>query len=282
MHKFSGFTDEASPEIDRQIEVLRTLGWSGIETRLVGPGKHFDDIDDDEFQRIHEKLQRAGVRIVCYGSQIANWSRKITGDLSLDIEELKRILPRMKMTGTRLVRVMSYPNDGLSEKDWRKEAVRRLRELCQMAAEAGAILAHENCSGYGSDRERTRILLEELHSPAFKLIFDPGNVVQHDPQGDALTFFRAVRSEIVHVHIKDYAADPASREGTRACFAGEGLGRIAEMVSLLKKDGYDGWYTMEPHLSAAAHEGRSADPAQGAIETFIEYSKRFEALFARA
>jgi hypothetical protein len=77
--QFAGFADEVSVDIDQQISALRALGWPGIEIRLVGKGRHFDDVTDAEFEVIREKLARAGIRIVAYGSQIANWSRKISG-----------------------------------------------------------------------------------------------------------------------------------------------------------------------------------------------------------
>ena len=46
----AGFADEVSVEIDQQIEAIRALGWPGIEMRLVGKGRHFDDVSDAEFE----------------------------------------------------------------------------------------------------------------------------------------------------------------------------------------------------------------------------------------
>ena len=101
--------------------------------RLVGKGRHFDDVSDAEFEAIREKLDRADIQIVGYGSQIANWARKISGSFDVDVVELTRIMPRMHKTGTKIVRIMSYPNDGWVERDWRSEVIRRLRELARMA-----------------------------------------------------------------------------------------------------------------------------------------------------
>ena len=112
--KFAGFADEVSLDLQRQIAALQALRWPGIEIRLVGKGVHFDDVSDDQFDRIREQLQRAGIQIVAYGSQIANWARKISGPFDLDVSELRRIIPRMQRTKTQIVRIMSYPNDGLS------------------------------------------------------------------------------------------------------------------------------------------------------------------------
>ncbi len=178
----AGFADEVSVDIDQQISALRALGWPGIEMRLVGKGRHFDDVTDAEFEAIREKLDRAGIRIVAYGSQIANWSRKISGSFDVDVAELRQIMPRMQKTGTQIVRIMSYPNDGWAERDWRAEVVRRLRELSRMAEANGIILGHENCDGWaGQGPEATLACLADVGSPALRLIFDTGNPVDLRP-----------------------------------------------------------------------------------------------------
>ncbi|MFH0922156.1 MAG: sugar phosphate isomerase/epimerase family protein [Fibrobacterota bacterium] len=279
MKKFSGFTDEASVEIDGQIKALEKLEWNGIETRLVAKGLHFDDVDDRTFQSIHEKLEKAGIKIICYGSQIANGSRKITNDSRVDVEALRRIIPRMKKTGTRFVRIMSYLNDGWEETAWRDEAIRRLRELTEMAEDGGVILAHENCSGWaGLGFRQTLEMLDAIQSPALQLIFDTGNPVEK--KYDGFEFYKAVRSRIVHVHIKDYKIDASAPQGFRAVMPGDGDGQVARIVADLQRTGYDAWYSMEPHISAVFHAGQDVSGQDSAFDTFVEYGKRFEALFA--
>ncbi len=280
MNKFAGFTDEASPNIEGQIAFLKEVGWNGIETRNIRSGVHFDDVSEEEFKNIKGQLDKAGIKIVCYGSQIANWSRPVTADFKKDTEELQRIIPRMHQTGTKLVRVMSYPNDNLPEKQWREEVIRRMKELCRMAEDGGVILAHENCSGYGETPEGTLAMVEAVKSKSFKLIFDTGNPTHHG--GDVMEFYQAVKHEVIHIHIKDYVKDPAGDHGCRAVFPGEGLGRIPEIVSMLKKSGYDGWYTMEPHISSVAHAAKEADPVSDPKEVFRKYCRVFEEVYAKA
>ena len=278
----AGFADEVSVDIDQQIAAIRALGWPGIEMRLVGKGRHFDDVTDMEFEVIREKLDRAGIRIVAYGSQIANWSRKISGSFDVDVAELKRIMPRMRKTGTQIVRIMSYPNDGWAERDWRAEVVRRLRELCRIAEANGVILGHENCDGWaGIGAEATLACLADVASPALKLIFDTGNPVTYGQ--DAWAYYRAVREHIIHVHIKDYVRDPSASGGYRAVFPGEGEGRVREIVADLKRTGYDGWYSMEPHIVSVVHEGRDATGNEDrAREVFLQYGETFEKLYRNA
>ena len=131
--KLAGFADEVSVELDKQIEVTKTLGWNGIEMRSVDNKIHFDDVDEATFETMYGKLKDAGIEIVSYGSQIANWARKITGDFQLDLAELNRLIPRMHNTHTKIVRIMSYPNDDLSENAWKTEVFKRLSALCKIA-----------------------------------------------------------------------------------------------------------------------------------------------------
>jgi len=278
----AGFADEVSVDIDQQIEAIRALGWPGIEMRLVGKGRHFDDVTDAEFEVIREKLDRAGIRIVAYGSQIANWSRKISGPFEVDVAELTQIMPRIRKTGTQMVRIMSYPNDGLAERDWRAEVIRRLRELCRMAEANGILLGHENCDGWaGKGPEATLSCLADVGSPALKLIFDTGNPVTYGQ--DPWSYYRAVREHIVHVHIKDYVRDALASGGYRAVFPGQGEGRVRDIVADLKRTGYDGWYSMEPHIVSVIHEGRDAcGNEERARDVFLQYGKAFEELYRNA
>jgi len=280
--QFAGFADEVSVDIDQQIAAIHALGWPGIEMRLVGKGRHFDDVTDTEFEAIREKLDRAGIQIVGYGSQIANWSRKISGSFDVDVAELTRVMPRMRKTGTQIVRIMSYPNDGWADRDWQAEVVRRLRELCRMAEANGIVLGLENCDGWaGKGPEATLACLADVGSPALKLIFDTGNPVTYGQ--DAWAYYRAVREHIIHVHIKDYVRDPSASGEFRAVFPGEGGGRVRDIVVDLKRTGYDGWYSMEPHIVSVVHEGRDATGDEDrAREVFLQYGKTFEALYRNA
>lgn len=278
--KIAGFTDEATPDLEGQIEVLKELKWKGIETRMVGK-VHFDDLDDASFEKAWAAIEKAGIEIVCYGSQIANWSRAIDSDFNLDLSELKRIIPRMHKTRTKLVRIMSYPNKGLDKPAWKKETLRRLKELTKIASDGGVILAHENCSGYGGEGWKENLeLLQEINSPAFKEIFDTGNPPHHGQ--DAWEFYQAVKDYTIHVHIKDYAPDASAKEGWRACFPGEGRADVKRIMADLKKRNYSGWYTIEPHMAAVAHQGKSSDGTSAAQAQFVEYGRRTEALFKTA
>ena len=268
--RLSGIADEAGKPVEAQVEAHKKLGWTLIEPRTVGTA-NFSRIPDDEFEQACAKLRDAGIGVSCFASEIANWARKISGDFSLDEEDLKRSIPRMQKLNTRFIRVMSYPNDGWDDAAWEKEAVRRLRELTKMAEDAGIILAHENCNGWGEEPERCLGLIEEINSPAFKMLFDTGNPVAHDQ--NSRDFYNTVKKHIVYVHIKD-----AKKTGDKQVYTypGEGDGHVKEIVADLKQSGYEGVLSIEPHLSAIIHEAKEAGNPEKAMEVYVEYGRKLE------
>lgn len=273
---FSGIADEAGQSLLTQIAAHQQLGWNQIELRAVD-GVNITQLSDEDFKRVAGLLGEAGIKISCFASAIANWGRKITGDFQQDLDDLRQAGPRMRQVGTQFIRIMSYPNDGLPEKAYRVEVFRRLRELTHIAENEGVVLAHENCSGYGGRSGAHSLeLLQELDSPAFKLIYDTGNPVQHGVE--AWPFYQAVRGFITYVHIKDARHLPEGKHAITMC--GEGDGQVLEVIKDLLASGYDGGFSIEPHLAAMVHEGQQA--GVGAIEIYVAYGRRLVALIQQA
>ena len=126
---YSGISDEAGSSIDAQIRAHDALGWEHLELRLVD-GTNVTQLSDEAFERVFDALQAAGKSVSCFSSAIGNWSRPITCDPQIDVDDLRQAMPRMQRCGTPFIRVMSYPNDPdnpLSEVEWRKEAISRMK-----------------------------------------------------------------------------------------------------------------------------------------------------------
>ncbi|MGQ9589750.1 MAG: sugar phosphate isomerase/epimerase family protein [Planctomycetota bacterium] len=272
----SGIADEASPKLDRQIQAHRELGWRHIEMRNV-EGKNLTDLPDREFDAAAGAIEEAGLQVSCFASQLGNWSRPIATDFRVDVEELRRALPRMARLRTPFIRCMSYPNatPPWPEADWRREAVRRLRELARMAEEGGVTLVHENCSGWGGKGPgETMDLLAEVGSPALRLVFDTGNPAQYGQ--DAWEYYRRVRDAVAYVHVKDYRRAPGAKE--QAVYAGEGDCAVREIIRDLLERGYDGGFSIEPHITSVIHLRQEATDPELAYSTYVEYGRRFQAL----
>lgn len=279
--KFTGFADEAEKTLDGQISTLRECGWSAIELRLLG-GKNVCDQTDDEWAATRDRLGAEGIQVVGFGGQIANWARPITSDFGKDLAELRRVAPRMRETGTKFLRIMSYPNDKdnpLSQADWKKEVVRRMKELAAIAEAEGVILAHENCNGYGATPEGFLELVDAIDSPAFQLILDTGNNSLHDNSCDSTwDYYQKCRAHITHVHVKCARPGPDGKTYV-TCHVDEDPTQ-RRIFEDLEKTGYDGWLSIEPHIKAAIHAGQDVDDTGEARRVWVEFAARLEKLVA--
>ncbi|MEU4804119.1 sugar phosphate isomerase/epimerase family protein [Actinosynnema sp. NPDC023587] len=253
----AGITDEAAHDLPGQLAVLAELGWSAIELRTVDTVP-IAELDDHRFTGIAKTLADHGVHVVCLASRIGGWGRPVSTPLEHDLAELDTLARRCGELGTRYIRIMSYPNCGLPEARWRDRVVARIAVLAEAAENAGVVLLHENCSGWaGTDAGRALELLDEVRSPALKLLFDTGNGVAHGYDGYAL--LEKVLPHVVHVHVKDAVGD-------RFVAPGQGAARVADCVKLLRDNGYRGAWSLEPHVALVPHRaGVLAADAAGAF-----------------
>lgn len=278
--QFTGFADEAEKSLDGQIATLKEVGWSAVELRLIG-GTNVVDLTDDEWKSTYDQLGENGIKVVGFGGQIGNWARPISNDFQVDVDELRRVAPRMQAAGVEFLRIMSYPNDTENPLDraaWKEETVRRLKELATIAEGEGVILGHENCSGYGETHEGYLELAEAVGSSALQLTFDTGNNSLHDNDSDSTwKYYEACREHITHVHIK--CAKPGDDGKYATCYPEEDPVQT-RIIQDLKDRGYDGWLSIEPHIMAAIHAGKDVDDTGEAQRVWVDYAKRLEAMVA--
>ncbi|MBV5346377.1 MAG: TIM barrel protein, partial [Rhodoferax sp.] len=176
--RLSGFADEASDGIDGQIEVTRALGWSFIEARSIDH-INIHDLSEPAFEEVRRKLDASGIRINCFGSTIANWSKSVDEAFGETLATVERAIRRMKVLDVPYVRIMSYAiltdEMGRALADQKKEErFRRLREICARFLDAGITPVHENCFNFGGmSWEHSLEMLAAV--PGLKLVFDTGN-----------------------------------------------------------------------------------------------------------
>ncbi len=269
---FSGISDEAGQPIERQIAAHNDLGWDHLELRMVD-GENITQLSDAKFDAICGALEDAEKKVSCFGSAIANWARPITGEFHIDADDLKQAIPRMQHLDTPFIRVMSYPNhdtDPIPEPEWRRESIRRMKELALMAEDGGITLVHENCSGWGGlSAENSNILLGEVGSPALKAVFDTGNPVTYGQ--NAWDYYNAVYNDIAYVHVKDAKKIDGVDE---YCMCGDGDGYVKEILGDLLGKGYEGGISIEPHLAAIIHTGATTDNTDFLYQSYTDYGKR--------
>ena len=251
-------------------------------------GANLHELPQDDFDRVADRLDEAGIHIPEFGSLIGNWGKKITTDFAITLAEIERAIPRMKRLGTKLIRVMSYAQEPWGEDQQEQERFNRLREIVKRFDDAGLTAIHENCMNWGGfSAEHTLRLIEEI--PGLKLVFDTGNpLFQRDrskgepyPWQDPWEFWTKVRDHVVHIHIKDCISPVIDGVEPVYTMPGEGDAKIPEILADAKSRGYDGWIAIEPHVATVFHvKDQSQVDWQQCYDSYVEYGKRMEKVIA--
>jgi len=276
---YAGIGDEAGPGLEEQLEAMGRLGWRAIELRSVD-GVPLAELDDAAFAPVARALSERGLAVPCIAAQIAGWSRSITGDPAADIAELEVLARRCHAIQCRYVRVMSYANDGLDDPAWGVRAIGRLRELTLRAEQHGLTLLHENCTGWaGTSGQRMLDLVDAVDHPAFGLLFDTGNGIDHGY--DALELLHDISALVRHVHVKDAIGHAGAAHYTEP---GAGHCEVAQCLRLLLDTGYAGAWSIEPHVALRPHHSGSyhvnGEPKGGLLEGFVACGAALERLVA--
>ena len=271
---FSGIADEAGKDLASQIKAHKELGWTHIETRSVD-GVQFTALEDSVFNDVKGQLDDAGLTVSCIAGPIANWATKITDPIENDLRILETNIPRMKQLGTQFIRVMSWPNEGLSDADWKSQAISRMKQLAAMAEDGGVTLVLENCDGWAStSAEANGTFLAEVGSPALKAVYDTGNAASHGFL-NTWDWYQASKDHIAYVHIKAHTGpQPDGSEGEHVYPDESDESKVAETLEDLLRGGYDGGISIEPHLDSVIHLGKEISDGDAAYQSYVEYGRR--------
>ena len=244
MWTLSGFADEISPDLDVQIQTLQAEGIKHVELRGVW-GKNVLALTDDEIETVRTKLGEQGIKISSIGSPIGKI--KITDDFSAHLAAFDRALQVARVLNAPFIRIFSFfmpaNEDPLR---YREQVLDRLSQMVRLAEGTGITLLHENEKEiYGDIPSRCLDILTQINSPSLRAAWDPANFVQCGVR-PFTNGFNALRPFIAYVHVKD-----ALLATGEVVPAGNGDGEWCETIVALRDSGFDGFFSMEPHLQEA-------------------------------
>ncbi|MBE7031028.1 MAG: sugar phosphate isomerase/epimerase [Ruminococcaceae bacterium] len=242
MFTLTGFADEIAMDLNVQMDTLEKLDIHHIEMRGVD-GKNLSDCTIAEAKDIKRRLDERGFSLSAIGSPIGKIG--IDQPFEAHLDKFKTVIELAHIMQTRYIRMFSFfIPEGNSPDCYADEVFARWDGFLTAAKGSGLILLHENEKGiYGDTAVRCKTLFDTMKNPALRATFDPANFVQCGitPCPDA---YKLLKPYIEYVHIKDARA----ADGTIVP-AGQGDGTIPELLAALKKDGYDGFLSLEPHLA---------------------------------
>ena len=241
MWTLSGFADEIDPDLATQCATLNDLGITHVEFRSAW-GTNVLDLTDEQIESAAAILADHGLSVSSIGSPLG----KINIEEGFDAHLVRadRALAVARRLGAPFIRIFSFflrPDQAPAK--YRDEVLRRMTALAARAEPTGIVLLHENEKDiYGDVPERVLDIVESVGSPALRLAWDPANFVQVGvtPFTDG---YAQLRPHTVYVQIKD-----ALLATGEVVPAGEGDGQVRETVRALAADGFDGFFSMEPHL----------------------------------
>src|SRR6266851_229494 len=249
MIRLSAFADEISADLDEQVAVLLSENIHFLELRGAW-NTNVLDCTDQQVATIKQVLHAHGIGVSSIGSPIG----KVPINSSFDdhLQRFERAITLSQIFQTPFIRIFSFYPPAETAKgssadplEWRDEVLKRLHELTARARSANITLLHENEKDiYGDTIARCVDLLQNINDDHFQAILDPANFIQcgQVPYPDG---YEALHPWLSYVHVKDALPDGS------VVPAGEGVAHWPELLQRLREDGYDGFFSLEPHLSAA-------------------------------
>ncbi|MEU4235983.1 sugar phosphate isomerase/epimerase family protein [Actinoplanes sp. NPDC026619] len=254
MWTLSGFSDEISPDFTEQCEAVTALGLKYVEVRSAWD-VNILDLTSDQLTRIKDTLAVYGLKVSSIGSPIGKIG--IGDPFPPHLERMRHAAEVAHLLDAPYIRIFSFFLPGGDDPAvHRAEVIDRMRALVRVAEEADLILLHENEKEiYGDVPARCLDLVRSVGSPYLRLAWDPANFVQVGvrPFTDG---YASLRPHVEYVQIKDARL----ADGT-VVPAGQGDGELAETIRALRHDGFDGFFSLEPHLATGHATGGFSGPA---------------------
>lgn len=252
----SAFGDEIVVDFESQLQCLRDLHIGWLDLRAAW-GVGVLHLDDEMAARVHHLCHQYDIKIACIGSPVGK--SPIADPLEIELANLERIFRIAERVGTRLIRVFSfYPPKGTPEAGfdaYLDEAAGRLRHMAELARRDGFRLVLENEKGIVGDTvTRCHALLTAVGGD-LGFAWDTANFVQVGAARLTERGWPLLGQHIEHVHVKD-----AFLATHKVCVAGDGDGQVRELLAALRDRPYQGFLSLEPHLTIAGHSSGFSGP----------------------
>jgi sugar phosphate isomerase/epimerase len=253
MWTLSGFIDEISDDFSLQCKIASGLGLRYVEVRSAW-GSNILDLDAGQLSKLQETLAEYELKVSSIGSPIGKIF--IDDEFPPHLERMQHGVEVAEILEAPYIRIFSFfIPEGTDPDSRRDEVLTRMSALADAAADSDVILVHENEKDiYGDIPRRCLDIVTSVSSPKLQLAWDPANFVQVGVR-PFTEGYAMLRPHVGYIQIKDALL----ADGT-VVVAGAGDGEVVETIRALRADGFDGFFSLEPHLGEYTEFGALSGP----------------------
>jgi sugar phosphate isomerase/epimerase len=268
----SAFTDILDLPFADSVRALKDLGLTCVDLRTkLGPYT-VDTITPDTAEQTARELQRQGVRVASIASWGVNPMNGGYDPFSPDYrktmrERVTHLAAFAELVGAAHVRIYSLTRPGGPIEDTCRDAnAAFLAELAGLCAGFGVTLLVENepptmtatCAELGD-------LMRRANHPHLKVNWDIVNGWRAGEVPWSPGVFENIAGQIAQIHIKGARANP---DGSFHSMAIPGADDVphATLFQSLRKSGFDGVLTIDPHYNQFAPEDRLDNVPNAVLE----------------
>ncbi|MBE5782694.1 MAG: sugar phosphate isomerase/epimerase [Clostridiales bacterium] len=241
MFQLGIISDEVSQNLREAAAFAKAYGLSALELRSVNDRGPFEWAMEDA-QTIKAIADEFDLSIAAISSPLFKCSIHDEKAVSQHIAGFRRCAEYCHLFGCKLIRGFDFWDCGASLAE-RAEKFAPIIEICR---EYGITCALEyDPSVHASTPKKIKEIVESIHDPCIRALFDPGNGLFSTPNSHPYPDdYHLLKPLLVHIHMKDAIC---TEEGTQAVKIGDGQVNYPEFFQALKDDGYEGYLMLETH-----------------------------------
>jgi sugar phosphate isomerase/epimerase len=241
------------------VDWVADQGVKGLE--INGLERFADAADRSRMARaLVQRMAKRGVTPTSYTFG-ANLLLLDCAALAAEVERVKGQVDMAAKLGCTRVRhdvARGFPEGYRGPKTWDsalKVIAPACREVAEYASSYGIVTSMENHGYFAQASERVLKLVKAVNHPNFGITIDIGNFLCVDEE--PVPAVRRLAKYASHVHVKDFHRktrrdDPgqgffptAGKNFLRGAIVGHGDVDVRACLGLIRKAGYDGWYSLE-------------------------------------
>ena len=241
MFQLGIITDEVSQSLKEVAAFCRDFDLSHIELRSV-EGKGPFEWRQKEAEYIQHFTQDHGLSVVALSAPLFKCDIGDHAAVEKHIDSFDRLSDYACAFGCRIIRGFDFWNCGASPAQ-RAEKYQKIIDLCEKKDLTCAL--EYDPSVHASTAKLLKEILDTIHHPRIRALFDPGNGLFSSPDPHPFPDdYELLKNDLCHIHVKDGKVIGGKMEAVRV---GDGLVNYPGLIKKLLEDHYSGYLMLETH-----------------------------------